>query len=69
MLALAADPKGGGVLRGRLKSAAEVPATRLRELVRDLDADRYATREAATAAFQKLGDVADAELRRCSVAA
>jgi hypothetical protein len=63
MRALAADPKGVAYLRDRVKPQPDVPAARLRALVNDLDADRYATREAATSALQKLGDVADGELR------
>jgi WD40 repeat protein len=60
--ALAADPGCAGFLRDRVKPAVAIPAARLRALVNDLDSDRYATREAATAALQKLGDTADAEL-------
>src|SRR5262249_11882802 len=62
ILALAADPGCMTFLRDRVKPATAIPAARLRALVNDLDSDRYAKREAATAALQKLGDMADAEL-------
>jgi hypothetical protein len=63
MLALAADPAGVKFLRDRVKPAPEVPAARLQKLVADLDGDKYATREAATAALKKLGDAADGQLQ------
>jgi hypothetical protein len=63
ILALAADPGGVAFIRDRVKPVSTVPAARLRDLVNDLDSDRYATREAASAALKKLVDTADPELR------
>jgi hypothetical protein len=63
ILALAADPGGAAFLRDRVRPATAVPAARLRKLVEDLDSDRYATREAATATLKGLGDAADSDLR------
>jgi RNA polymerase sigma factor (sigma-70 family) len=62
ILALAADPGCAAFLGDRVKPAPAVPAGQVRKLVEDLDDDRFATREAASAALVRLGD-ADAELR------
>jgi WD40 repeat protein len=63
VLAVAADPGGVAFLRDRVSPTPPVPAARLQSLVKDLDSDKYATREEATASLKKLGDGADAELR------
>src|SRR5262249_49843808 len=63
ILSLAADPGCVAFLRGRVKPAPEIPEGRIQELVKDLDSDAFATREAATAALKELGGAADAGLR------
>jgi hypothetical protein len=63
ILSLAADPGCVAFLRDRVKPAPEIPAGRIQKLVKDLDSDAFATREAATAALEELGGAADAELR------
>jgi WD40 repeat protein len=62
ILALAADPGGVGFLRDKLKPVPDFPPNQLQKLVKALDDDKYATREAATAALMKLGDVVEAQL-------
>jgi hypothetical protein len=62
ILALAADPAGVGFLRDKVKAVPDIPPNQLQKLVKALDDDKYATREAATAALMKLGDVVEAQL-------
>ena len=58
------DPTEAVALFGEnLRPSPEVSATRLRELLRDLDDDSFAKREKATQALKRLGPAADAELR------
>ncbi|MCI0704257.1 MAG: sigma-70 family RNA polymerase sigma factor [Planctomycetia bacterium] len=63
VIALAADPNCVAFLRDKVKPVAAVPTSQLQKLVKDLGDDEFKTREAATAALKKLGDVADVELR------
>jgi hypothetical protein len=63
ILSLAADPGCVAFLRDRVKPVPEIPASRLQQLVRDLDSDTFATREEAAAALRELGSAADAQLR------
>ena len=63
ILSLAADAGGVAFLRDKVKPAPEIPASRIQKLVKTLNADKYATREAATTALKNLGDAADAELQ------
>src|SRR5262249_53220551 len=62
ILGLAADPGGVAFLADKVKPVPEVPAIQLQSLVKGLDDDKYATRESATAALKKLGDVVEAQL-------
>jgi RNA polymerase sigma factor (sigma-70 family) len=62
ILALAAVPGGVGFLRDKVKPVPDVPPNQLQKLVKALDDNKYATREAATAALMKLGDVVEAQL-------
>jgi hypothetical protein len=62
---LAAAPEQAvPLLRERLRRAAAVDARRVERLVADLDADDFAARESATRELEKLGQRAEAALRR-----
>jgi RNA polymerase sigma factor (sigma-70 family) len=63
ILSLSADPKCVAFLRDKVKPATAVPAGQIQNLVKELDNDEFTTREAATQALTKLGDVIDGELR------
>jgi hypothetical protein len=61
---LAASPREACVVLGQhLRPAQAVPPGRLAELIRDLDSDRYAAREAAQRALGDLGEQAGGVLR------
>jgi hypothetical protein len=63
--ALAAAPaQTTGFLQGRLHPAAAVDPQRVVRLVADLDSERYEQRKRATDELQKLGDAAEAALRK-----
>jgi hypothetical protein len=52
-----------GILRERLRPAAPVELARWAALRRDLDSDRFATRQSATTELLQLGDIAEPKLR------
>ncbi|HEV3260479.1 MAG TPA: sigma-70 family RNA polymerase sigma factor [Gemmataceae bacterium] len=56
-------------LRKRLRPAEPVDEPRLARLIADLDSERFPVRERATAALEKLGDLAEPALRRTLVKA
>jgi RNA polymerase sigma factor (sigma-70 family) len=58
-----APDRSVALLRDRLKPAAAVDATQVRELIRRLDNAKFADRHAATAELEALGDRTAAELR------
>ncbi len=61
---LADDPATAlGLLRERLRPAAEIEAARWSKWRSDLDSDRFATRERATAELAELGGLAEPKLR------
>jgi hypothetical protein len=65
MRRLTAVADEASVLLGeRLKPAAEVDAERVRRLLRDLDADRFATRERATEELSQVAEQAEGMLRQ-----
>jgi WD40 repeat protein len=63
ILSLAADPEVAAFLRQRVKPAPALPARRIQEWVQALDDNEFTTREAATAALIRVGDMAEADLR------
>lgn len=60
--ALAADPGGPRLLREKVL-ASKLPAEQVRRWLADLDADRYAVREAASRALRDQGRLVEPELR------
>jgi hypothetical protein len=66
---LRADPaRSVPFLRQRLEPKAGPDRKRLQRLIADLDADEFATREAATKALAKLGGAAESALRQALAA-
>jgi WD40 repeat protein len=63
IVSLAADPGCVAFLRERVKPVPAVAASEVQKLVNDLDNDEFTRREAASKALEKLGDVAEVELR------
>jgi WD40 repeat protein len=63
ILALAADPDAAAFLRDRVRPVPAIPEAQFQKLVNDLDSDKYATRETATAALKKLGELVEVELQ------
>ena len=61
--ALAADPRGPDVLRGKVPVAPASAVEKARQWIADLGADRFAVREAATRGLEGLGRLAEPELR------
>jgi hypothetical protein len=62
--ALTATPRETvALLQDRLRPVSPVDFPRLEGLVKDLDSDRYATRERATRELEKLGELAEPALR------
>jgi WD40 repeat protein len=60
---MAADPQAVAFLKGRLRpEVVAVDRQSLARLVADLDSDQFATREKATAALEKLGELAEPAL-------
>ena len=57
-------PQTLAFLKGRLHPVAPVDARRMAQLILDLEHDEYAVRQQATAALEKLGELAEAALRK-----
>jgi WD40 repeat protein len=63
MWALAADPRGPELLRANVAALPAPPREKVKQLLADLGADRFQTREAATRSLQDLGRIVEPELR------
>jgi WD40 repeat protein len=61
--ALAADPAGPELLRGKVMPAKHPPAEAVRGWIKDLGADKFAVREAAAKSLRDLGRPVEADLR------
>jgi hypothetical protein len=63
MWAIADDPAGPALVRAKIPPARPPAPERVRQLIADLAATRYAVREAASIALSDLGRLAEPELR------
>jgi uncharacterized protein with WD repeat len=61
---VAAPDQAVPFLHRELKPAHEVPASRIRELIKQLDSNEFAVRQLATERLEKLGGQAEAELQQ-----